>query len=86
MSNINNEKFENFSGIFEAPETGQVAAILENADASKCERFSTGQLRKDDNDSQLDSCAKMITILNCDAMQGIDADELRRIERDDDSI
>ena len=53
MSNINNEKFENFWRIFEAPETGQVADILENADTSKCERFSHGQRRGYENSSYL---------------------------------
>ena len=54
MSNIINKKFENFWRIFEAPETGQVAAILEKAYASP-----------NANDSQLNNNdAAMITILN----------------------
>ena len=46
-------KLENFPGIFEAPEAGKVAAILEKAYASP-----------NANDSQLNNDAEMITILN----------------------
>ena len=53
MSNIINKKFENFWRIFEAPETGQVAAILEKAYASP-----------NANDSHMNNDAAMITILN----------------------
>ena len=52
MSNIINKKFQNFCRISEAPETGQVTAILEKL------------TRLIDNDSQLDSAAAMITILS----------------------